>query len=188
MISNDTVPTVKVWDVVVRITHWLLVAGVALAWYTSSGFGVWHDYIGYTVLAIVIVRVGWGFTGSKYARFSQFVRSVGYTARYAKNVVAGNQRRYIGHNPLAGWMAVALLTMVFLVCATGWLYTTDTYWGVEWVINMHTTLTYILFVLIALHILGAIFTSLHHGENLITAMIHGRKCGPRMEDINPLHK
>ena len=181
--SGEAATSVRVWDIVVRSSHWLLVVCVALAWFTSEGFGVWHEYIGYTALAVAIIRVTWGFTGTKYARFKQFVMPVPYTVSYARSVLKGLQKRYIGHNPLAGWMAVALLVMVILACSTGWLYTTDTYWGVEWVEDLHETCAWIMLVLVIIHILGAITTSRHHGENLVTSMIHGRKRPPRDEDI-----
>ena len=180
---NDTGSTIRVWDIVVRLTHWLLVASVALAWFTSEGFGSWHDGIGYLALVVAAVRIIWGFAGSKYARFSQFIRSVRHTVTYSASVIAGKQKRYIGHNPLAGWMAVALLILVLLTGATGWLYTTDKYWGVEWVEELHGLMAWTMLALIVLHIIGAIATSLHHKENLVKAMMHGNKRIPKDGDV-----
>jgi cytochrome b len=176
---DGNVAIIRIWDVVVRLTHWTLVASVALAWLTSEGFGRWHEYIGYLALAVAAVRIIWGFSGSRYARFSQFVRSVRHTLAYARSVIANKQRRYIGHNP----MAVALLISVLLTCATGWLYTTDQYWGVEWVEELHETMAWIMVVLIALHIIGAIATSRHHKENLVLSMVHGKKRAAGQDDI-----
>ena len=181
--TGEAAASVRVWDIIVRSSHWLLVACVALAWFTSEGFGVWHEYIGYTALVVVIIRICWGFTGTRYARFSQFVRSIPDTIIYARSVIQGVQKRYIGHNPLAGWMAVALLTMTVLVCTTGWLYTTDRFWGVEWVEDLHESCAWIMLALVAVHIIGAVATSRHHRENLVTAMLHGRKRPPGNEDI-----
>ena len=175
--------TEKVWDPLVRISHWLLAASIVLAWYTRHRFGVWHEYLGYIALVIVVIRICWGFAGPRYARFNHFVRPPGYTFNYTRSVISGTQTRYIGHNPLAGWMAVSLLTMTIMVCASGWLYTTDRFWGVEWVEELHNIMTYILLALVVLHICGAVFTSLHHRENLITAMIHGKKRAPGENDI-----
>jgi len=92
-------------------------------------------------------------------------------------MLAGREARFIGHNPLGGWMVVALLTMVALVGITGWLYTTDRFWGVPWVEEIHETLSDIFFLFVALHILGVIFTSVRHRENLPGSMLHGRKRG-----------
>ena len=181
--TGDTAATVKVWDIVVRASHWLLVACVALAWFTTEGFGIWHEYAGFAALTVAIIRICWGFSGPGYARFGQFVRSVPHTLDYARSVIKGVQKRYLGHNPLAGWMAVALLAMVVLVCATGWLYTTDAFWGVEWVEELHETCAWGMLGLVFIHVLGAAATSRHHRENLVTAMIHGRKRPAGDEDI-----
>lgn len=169
---------IPVWDVLVRILHWSLVLTVATAWLTRHSPGRWHEWLGYATLAIVAVRTIWGFAGSGYARFADFVQPAAVTFSYARDVVAGREARFIGHNPLGGWMVVMLLSMVVLVGVTGWLYTTDRYWGVEWVEELHETLSNILFLFVALHILGVVFTSVRHRENLPAAMLHGRKRPP----------
>ncbi|MGQ0430633.1 MAG: cytochrome b/b6 domain-containing protein [Gammaproteobacteria bacterium] len=93
----------------------------------------------------------------------------------ARAVFAGREERFIGHNPLGGWMVVVLLSMVLLMGVTGWLYTTDRSWGVPWVEELHSTLSDVLFLFIALHILSVVFTSIRHRENLVAAMVRGRK-------------
>ena len=108
-----------VWDLAVRILHWALVLTVAVAWLTRHSPGRWHEWIGYATLAIVAVRAVWGFIGSRYARFADFVRPVSMTAAYARDVLARREARFIGHNPLGGWMVVALLAMVALVGLDG---------------------------------------------------------------------
>jgi len=166
---------VPVWDLAVRVLHWSLVLSVATAWLTRHSPGRWHEWLGYGTLAIVAARVVWGFLGSRYARFADFVRPARVTAGYARDVFSGREARFIGHNPLGGWMVVALLTMVTLVGFTGWLYTTDRFWGIAWVEEVHETLSDVLFAFVALHILGVLFTSRKHSENLVAAMLHGRK-------------
>jgi cytochrome b len=169
---------IPVWDALVRILHWSLVLTVATAWLTRHSPGRWHEWLGYATLAIVAVRTVWGFAGSAHARFRDFVRPVAATFAYARDVFAGREARFIGHNPLGGWMVLVLLSMVVLVGLTGWLYTTDRYWGVEWVEELHELLSNILFLFVALHILGVVFTSFRHRENLPAAMLHGRKRPP----------
>jgi len=170
---------VPVWDALVRVLHWSLVLTVAAAWLTRHSAGRWHEWLGYATLAIVAARTAWGFLGSGHARFADFLRSFPVTARYAQDVLARRESRYLGHNPLGGWMVVALMSMVALVGFTGWLYTTDRFWGVPWVEELHETLSDVLFAFVALHILGVIFTSARHRENLVAAMLHGRKpAGP----------
>lgn len=166
---------IPVWDALVRVLHWSLVLTVAAAWLTRHSPGRWHEWLGYATLAVVAARTAWGFLGSGHARFADFVRSLPATAGYAREILRGSETRYLGHNPLGGWMVVALLSMVVLVGFTGWLYTTDRFWGVAWVEALHSTLSDILFVFVALHILGVVFTSAKHRENLVAAMLHGRK-------------
>jgi len=177
------VSSVRVWDPLVRLAHWTLVLGVLLSWLTREGFGATHEWLGYAVLAIVAVRLVWGFVGPTDARFASFVAALADTLRYGRAVVAAREQRYLGHNPLGGWMIVALLTVVTLVCVSGWLYTTDRYWGVEWVETLHARLTDVLIALIVLHVAGVLYASWRHRENLIAAMIHGRKrTGDRVAD------
>jgi cytochrome b len=173
----------NVWDPAVRILHWSLVAGFSAAWFTRNGGGALHEWLGYAVMAIVFARLIWGFVGSEYALFRQFLRPVPHSISYARSVLSGNQPRYIGHNPLGAWMAVALLVFVLATCASGWLYTTDTYWGVEWVEELHDGLTTATLVLVAIHVTGVVATSLHDRENLVVSMIHGRKRAPLDDDV-----
>lgn len=179
----DRGSTIKVWDIAVRIGHWLLVAGVAAAWFTREGAGEWHEYIGYAVLAVVCLRLCWGVTGPKYARFKQFIFPPRHTLKYSLDILQGRHLRYIGHNPLGGWMIAALLATLSAVCGTGWLYTTDTFWGVEWVEELHEALAILLLVLVALHVGGVVFTSIFEKENLVASMFHGRKREPEAGDI-----
>lgn len=167
--------TVRVWDPLVRVGHWLLALSVLFAWLTRHSPGPWHEWIGYTSLAIVAVRLVWGWRGSHHARFAQFVYGPRATLAYARALLGGREPRTLGHNPLGGWMILALLVTVTLVGASGWLYTTDRFWGVEWVEQLHGWLTNVLWALVGLHVAGVLYTSLRHRENLVAAMLHGRK-------------
>jgi cytochrome b len=166
---------VKVWDPFVRIAHWTLVLTVAGAWLTQEGGGRWHEWLGYAALAVVIARVAWACVGPSHARVSHFVRSPAETLHYAQQVINHTEHRFVGHNPLGAYMIVLLVLTVILVSATGWLYTTDAFWGVEWVEELHEALSNVLIAFVALHVAGVVFTSLRQRENLVGAMLHGSK-------------
>jgi cytochrome b len=180
------VSTVRVWDPFVRIVHWLLAAAVLLAWATGEGWGRSHEWLGYAALALVAVRLPWGRFGPKHARFADFVYSPRHTLAYARSFLTATSPRYLGHNPLGGWMILGLLAAVAATAATGWLYTTDTFWGIEWVGELHHWCADILLALALLHVAGVAAACFRHRENLVAAMIHGYK---RTHDVpGPLKK
>lgn len=181
--SNPPHPPVPVWDVAVRLLHWSLVASVAAAWITRHRLGPLHENLGYAALAIACARVAWGFAGRHHARFAQFVRGPAATWAYARAVGAGRAPRHLGHNPLGGWMVVALLGCIGLLGFTGWLYTTDLFWGYGWLANLHEGLGWTLLGLVALHVGGVLFTGYKHRENLVRAMVTGRKAPPTGDDV-----
>lgn len=180
-----TKDTVKVWDGLVRLLHWLLVLSLALAWISTLGWGLRtaHEPAGYVALAVVVLRVVWGFTGSRHARFARFLQPPKVVCRYAQQLKSGAAPRYIGHNPLGGWMVVVLLAVVGALGITGWLYTTDYFWGAAWLDQLHSALAWALLALIAGHLGGVLVASYRHGENLVSAMFSGRKPAPAPGDI-----
>jgi cytochrome b len=177
-------PAFKVWDLLIRLLHWSLASSFFAAYFTRHVPGPWHEWLGYLALAIIVARVFLGFSGSHYARFSQFIRPFGYTLTYCRDVISGHHRRYLGHNPLGAWMVVALLLLSLATCLSGWLYTTDRFWGVEWVEDLHDALTWATLGLIVVHVAGIFITSFHDRENLVAAMLHGRKRVPSREDVH----
>ncbi len=118
--SMSAAERVKVWDPAVRAGHWLLVALFAAAYVTGEGDREdWHAYAGYGVLGVVAFRLLWGFVGTRYARFADFLRGPRETLAYLKSFAAGRPARYLGHNPAGGWMIVLLLAMLLLTVWTG---------------------------------------------------------------------
>jgi len=183
--SGGSRPSIAVWDIVVRLGHWSLVTGIAVTWLTIEGPAVLHDGFGYAVLAILALRLVWGFAGSRYARFAGFIRSPRATLGYARAVADRREPRYLGHNPLGGWMIVALIVSALGAGISGWLYTTDRFWGVEWVERVHAGFAWAVLGLAALHVAGVVFTSLRQRENLVAAMLHGRKRAPTADEPAP---
>lgn len=176
-------PRVRVWDWPVRLLHWGLVVCVALSWWSREDLGPLHERTGYAVIGILLARLIWGFAGSRYARFSQFVRSPEATMAYARAALSGKAPRYIGHNPLGGFMVVALIACLSLLTFTGWLYTTDMFWGYGWLAYLHKYTAWVLLGLVALHICGMLWTCREHHENLVGAMFTGRKKAPSQNDV-----
>lgn len=177
-------PAFKVWDPLVRVFHWTLVLAVIVAWLTRHGGGVWHEWIGYAALALIAFRLAWGCTGPRYARFAQFMRSPAATLAYSRSVLAGSEPRHLGHNPLGAWMIVALLGATAAAGITGWLYTTDRFWGLEWMEDLHEASAIAVLALAAVHVAGVLFSSWRHRENLVAAMLHGRKRAPGPHDVS----
>jgi cytochrome b len=175
--------SVRVWSPYVRLFHWSLAACVAVAWLSSDEARGLHEYAGYAVFVLVSWRVVAGLAGSGYTRFGQFVRRPETILRYLREILAGRERRYIGHNPAGGAMVVTLLACLIGIAITGWMQTSDAFWGVEWVETLHRVLGNGIVVLVGLHVLGVILASVRHRENLIRAMLSGRKRAARGSDV-----
>lgn len=177
----------KVWDRFVRVAHWSLAVCILAAWLTgeikSKPGQRLHEWCGYLALAVIALRIAWGWSGPRYARFAQFVAGPARTLGYAKAVLRRAEPRYLGHNPLGGWMIVALLLMAALASLSGWLSITDRYWGVEWLQETHEALSNALIALVVVHIAGVVFTSVRERENLVAAMFSGRKRPPEPGDV-----
>ena len=174
----------RVWDPLLRGCHWLLAGAILVAWLTRHGAGWVHEWAGYLVLGVILLRLVWGWTGPRRARFADFVRTPRRTLTYACLVLRGRAPRHVGHNPLGGWMIVALMLVAAAASATGWLFVTQRFWGVEWVEDTHAALADLLLGLLALHVAGVLYESLRHRENLVAAMFHGRKRAAAGDDVD----
>ncbi len=175
--------TARVWDGFLRFFHWGLVASFTVAWVSGDDWKTLHIWAGYAAAALIAMRLIWGLVGTRYARFSQFVRSPLVVASYVRDVVTGCEARHIGHNPVGGAMIVALLATLTGLCLSGWLLTTDAFWGSELMEAIHETLANLALALVGLHIAGVVWASIRHRENLPGAMITGRKRAPEGGDV-----
>jgi cytochrome b len=173
--DDDRGGGVVVWDPLVRIAHWSLASAVIAVWSTGHWFHPLHHALGYAAAGIVLLRIVWGVVGARHARFGDFVRSPSNTRRYAASLLRGEEPDHLGHNPLGGWMILALLSTVALTSFTGWLYTTDAFWGYGWLEQTHAALAWLLATLVAGHLLGVIVMSLRERRNLAWSMVTGRK-------------
>lgn len=175
-----------VWDLPVRLVHWLIVLVVAGSWATHYAgiewFG-WHRRLGYAALVLVLFRVIWGFVGTRHARFGSFLHGPREILDYLRGrTVEGS----VGHNPLGGLGVVALLGVLLLQASTG-LFANDEImnagpfygWIDPTLSNRLTTLHRLssdaLLVLIALHVLAVAWHVLAQRRPLLKAMFTGRK-------------
>ncbi|MBV0934116.1 cytochrome b/b6 domain-containing protein [Marinobacterium weihaiense] len=184
-----TVESKPVWDIFVRLFHWSLAASILFAWWSGEQGGnwmEWHMYAGYSVLGLVLFRLMWGFAGSHYARFAEFVRSPVHTLRYGLKLARHEEPHYTGHNPLGGWMVLALLLLSAAQAGTG-LFANDEIFtegplvhlvsydlSVE-ITRWHKLIFDGLLIAIGLHLLGVLVHQVFKREKLIQAMLHGRK-------------
>jgi len=178
--------TVRVWDPLVRLFHWSLLIAVGVAYFTQEQHYEEHLLSGYVVLGLVVFRLFWGVAGSRHARFTQLCPTPATLLSHLKSMARLQAPRYLGHNPAGGVMVIALLLCLSCIALSGialdaaenrsgplasarlFLYT-DT-------INaIHDYATQLLLVLVALHVLGVVLSSVLHRENLPLAMVTGKK-------------
>ena len=167
--------TIRVWDPLVRLFHWTVAAGCLVNGLELIHNKTVHEYIGYAVLAALAVRVVWGFVGTKYARFANFLRGPRATIVYTRAVLNDSEPRHIGHNPLAALMILTLMTLILGLGATGWMMGLDAFWGEAWLEALHGFMANTLLALVVIHAGAAIYESIKHRENLIWSMITGTK-------------
>lgn len=168
-------PAVKVWDPFVRIFHWSLVTCIVLNQFVLEAGETAHEWTGYTASALVLLRLVWGFVGSRHARFADFFPTPQRLGRHLQALRRGEQPHYDGHNPLGALMMLALMALVLSLGLTGWLQTTDAYWGKEWLMELHEWLANGLLLAAGLHAAAAIVMGRLERTRLIRAMITGHK-------------
>ncbi len=188
---------VKVWDILIRIFHWTLVISFFTAYLTEDDFLDIHRYAGYLITGLLVFRLIWGFIGSRYARFSNFVYSFAAIKDYLKSLLTTHPKHYLGHNPAGGFMIILLLVSLSFTVSTGIVmdlepepgnaiqqqYTSehdddnDEYESAthEVMEEIHEFFANLTLLLVFIHIAGVIVSSKLHNENLVRAMITGKK-------------
>jgi cytochrome b len=181
--ASPAEPRTLVWDAPVRVFHWLIVLSFAVAWLSaeSERWQLVHVTAGYTMAGLVAFRLLWGLVGTKHARFGDFVRGPRAVLAYLKSLVHGRPEHHAGHNPAGALAIVALLALAALVTATGWANYSEL--GGDWLEEVHEVLASAMLALVVVHIAAVLASSGLHRENLVGAMIHGRKHVPPQEGI-----
>lgn len=174
---------ILVWDWPVRLGHWLMVGGFIVAWLTSESetWRLVHAFSGSVVIAVALFRLPWGFIGSRYARFVDFVRGPGSVVDYLRSLIRLEPDHHTGHNPAGGWAIVLLLALGIATGLVGWAMYNEL--GGEWLEDLHEGLAATMLTVVFIHVAGVISGSLLHGENLVRAMITGHKQGSPEEAI-----
>jgi cytochrome b len=166
---------VPVWDPFVRVFHWALVGCVFTNFFIVDDGETLHQWLGYGASALVLARVVWGFVGTTYARFSNFFPTPARLRAHLGQLKRGEPPHAAGHNPLGALMMLALMALVLCLGATGFLQTTDRFWGVEWLQDLHEGLGQALIGLAGLHALAALVMSRVERTRLVRAMVTGVK-------------
>jgi len=168
---------ILVWDAPVRVFHWLMVLCFAGAWITaeSEQWRALHVTLGYTMAGLVAFRLLWGLVGSRHARFGNFVRGPQAVLRYLGSLVRGRPEHHTGHNPAGALAIVGLLGLAAAVTFSGWAAYNEVWAG--WPEDLHEGIANAMLALAGLHVAGVIVASWTHRENLVGAMITGRKPG-----------
>jgi len=176
--ANDTDrATVLVWDLPLRMFHWLLALSFAGAFLTaeSERWRDVHAILGYTTLALVAFRLLWGVFGTRHARFGALPFAPRRALAYLKSMVAGRPERHVGHNPAGSLAIYALLVLAVATALTGFAALADV--GGEWLGELHEGVANVLLAVVIVHVAGVLVGSLAHRENLALAMLTGRKRG-----------
>ena len=181
---------VPVWDISIRVFHWLIVALVAAAYATwRLNWMVWHGWVGDAVLTLLLFRLLWGFLGGETARFSRFLTSPRIAFRHLKYAFQREPDRQVGHNPAGGWMVLILLVLLLAETLTGLYIANDIAdegpltevvpaWAANAIELSHAILWDVLLAGIVLHILAIAGFAALKGQNLLRPMITGTKVLP----------
>lgn len=166
---------IRVWDPLVRVFHWGLASAFLLNALIIDDHSKWHEWIGYAAVGLVGIRILWGIVGRGYARFASFPPSTSAALGQINDTLAGRVTQHKGHTPLGALMIYNLIITILLIGLTGYLMTTDMFWGVEWPEELHELLVSWAELSVVLHIAAVLFESWRTGVNLPLAMITGIK-------------
>lgn len=174
-----------VWDLPVRLFHWLLVAGLFGAVIIVYGFGdhspqfPYHALFGLTIVLMVVLRIIWGIAGTRYAKFSSFLYGPGKVIGYLKDVFTNGSTSFVGHNPGSSWAIYIMLICILMLGITGFRMGQ----GFEEVKKFHEFFATALMITVSAHILGIIVHTIRKKENITAGMIHGKKAVEEKDSI-----
>lgn len=181
--TGTAAPRILVWDAPVRVFHWLMVLSFAGAYLTGEmdEWRLLHVTLGYTMAGLVGFRIVWGLAGTRYARFANFVRAPASVLHYFRTLARGQPEHYVGHNPAGAVTILAFLFLTLVVAGSGWA--TEQAFGGDAMEEVHELAANLMLAIVGIHVAGVIVSSRVHRENLIGAMISGRKIGQAQDGI-----
>ena len=181
--ANNNTTKILVWDAPVRVFHWLLVLSFFGAYITaeSERWRLLHVTLGYTLGGLVAFRILWGLVGTRYARFSSFVKGPSAVLAYLRSLKSPKPEHSVGHNPAGAVAIVLLLLSSVALVATGWSVYNDV--GGEWLSEVHEVVGNLMLLLVGVHVAGVVVASWRHRENLVRAMVTGKKDGQPQQGI-----
>jgi len=162
--------SIRVWDLPLRLFHWVLVIAIAVAFLSSeedSALNEWHVLSGWVAAILIVFRLVWGFIGGEHSRFSDFIRPL-RIGRHISMIAKGQRDPTVGHNPLG---AAAVVILLALTAVTVW----SGAFGGEAAEELHEVIAWVLLAMVALHVIAVIVMSIFERENLVRAMITGDK-------------
>jgi cytochrome b len=180
---DDSAHKVLIWDLPVRLIHWLLVLCFFGAYFTAEidELKIVHFTLGYTLAALMIVRIAWGFIGTTHAKFRNFVRHPMAAVHYLRSVIRREHPTDVGHNPAGALAILMLLFFGLIVSFTGWSTLHEIYG--DWAEEVHEVLANIMLAVVVIHIVAVVGASYLHKENLVKAMITGKKTAQHKDAI-----
>ncbi len=185
----NTSPYIPVWDPILRIFHWGLAGAFATAYIVGDDVMDVHTLAGYAVLLLVLARIPWGFIGGTHARFRDFVRPPSEVMAHVRGLLREQPEYQEGHNPLAGWIYVLMFISFIGLSVSGMatlgaeessgplagLMAGASHDTAEAMEELHKFLADFSLGLVVVHLIGVLLGSLTQKENLVRAMITGRK-------------
>ncbi|WP_315721185.1 MULTISPECIES: cytochrome b/b6 domain-containing protein [unclassified Bradyrhizobium] len=171
----DQAETVLVWDLPLRLWHWMLAVLVLIAWVTPNVHDGLHRVAGYAILGLLAFRLIWGIIGTRHSRFRSLRARLRATPIYLWNLRRGKTGRYLGLNPAGTAMQLALLLLLIVSAVSGAMQVTVRFFGLWWVEDTHEVTSYLLIPLVVLHVAGVVLVSRLQRENLARAMLTGHK-------------
>jgi cytochrome b len=168
--------TEKLWDPLIRLFHWSLVFIFVANYFVNEKGDDWHQWLGYTAVAWLLVRFAWGFFGSRAARWSDFWPTPARLAVHIRTLTRGDVYHRMGHSPLGSLVMIFMMLCILTLGTTGYMMQEiDYFWGTEWVETLHGWIAHSLLVLVIVHIAAALFVSYRTKENLAWSMVTGKR-------------